>query len=104
MAFNWFKKLKNGLSKSATKVEKAFKSVIGKKSLDEQTLADLEDQLIMADLGIDSANQIVEKLRSHKFNLNKGEKCLVILPDSIRNYLTKFVNDTWMTKNNFKVK
>ena len=37
MAFNWFKKLKNGLSKSASKVEKAFKSVIGKKSLDEQT-------------------------------------------------------------------
>ena len=36
MAFNWFKKLKNGLSKSASKVENAFKSVIGKKSLDEQ--------------------------------------------------------------------
>ena len=74
MAFNWFKKLKNGLSKSASKVENAFKSVIGKKSLDEQTLTDLEDQLIMADLGVDSAKQIVEKLRVHKFNLKKGEK------------------------------
>ena len=74
MAFNWFKKLKNGLSKSASKVENAFKSVIGKKSLDEQTLTDLEDQLIMADLGLDAANQIVEKLRAHKFKLIKGEK------------------------------
>ncbi len=37
-------------------------------------------------------------------NLKENQKCLVILPDSIRNYLTKFVNDTWMTKNNFKVK
>ena len=63
MAFNWFKKLKNGLSKSASKVENAFKSVIGKKSLDEQTLTNLEDQLIMADLGLDAANQIVEKLK-----------------------------------------
>ena len=74
MAFNWFKKLKNGLSKSASKVENAFKSVIGKKSLDEQTLTDVEDQLIMADLGLDAANQIVEKLRAHKFKLIKGEK------------------------------
>ena len=28
--------------------------------------------------------------------LNQGDKCLVILPDSIRNYLTKFVDDKWM--------
>jgi len=34
-------------------------------------------------------------------NLNVGENCLVILPDSIRNYLSKFVDDEWMKKNNF---
>ena len=28
--------------------------------------------------------------------LNHGEKCLVILPDSIRKYLSKFVDDNWM--------
>ena len=33
--------------------------------------------------------------------LEKGDKCLVILPDSIRNYLTKFVDDTWMEEQNF---
>jgi len=33
--------------------------------------------------------------------LHKDEKCLVILPDSIRNYLTKFVDDPWMEKQNF---
>ena len=33
--------------------------------------------------------------------LNQGDNCLVILPDSIRNYLTKFVDDTWMEKQNF---
>ncbi len=30
--------------------------------------------------------------------LNIGQKCLVLLPDSIRNYLSKFVNDEWMEK------
>ena len=34
-------------------------------------------------------------------SLSKGQKCLIILPDSIRNYLSKFVDDDWMRKNNF---
>jgi cysteine synthase len=33
--------------------------------------------------------------------LKAGEKCLIILPDSIRNYLTKFVNDDWMAEQRF---
>jgi len=33
--------------------------------------------------------------------LNAGEKCLVILPDSVRNYLTKFVDDEWMAEQGF---
>ena len=33
--------------------------------------------------------------------LGSGQKCLVLLPDSIRNYLSKFVNDEWMEKNDF---
>ena len=33
--------------------------------------------------------------------LKSGENCLVILPDSIRNYLSKFVDDQWMKDNNF---
>ena len=30
--------------------------------------------------------------------LNENQNCLVILPDSIRNYLSKFVDDKWMEK------
>ncbi|QDP71729.1 pyridoxal-phosphate dependent enzyme [Legionella israelensis] len=33
--------------------------------------------------------------------LSAGQKCLVILPDSIRNYLSKFVNDEWMKEQGF---
>lgn len=29
-------------------------------------------------------------------SLSAGQKCLVILPDSVRNYLTKFVDENWM--------
>ena len=34
-------------------------------------------------------------------SLKKGQKCLVILPDSIRNYLSKFPDDVWMKENGF---
>lgn len=33
--------------------------------------------------------------------LKAGQKCLVILPDSIRNYLTKFADDKWMKAHDF---
>lgn len=34
-------------------------------------------------------------------HLKKGEKCVVVLADGIRNYLTKFVDDVWMKENGF---
>lgn len=33
--------------------------------------------------------------------LPTGKQCLVMLPDSIRNYLSKFPNDKWMQAHNF---
>lgn len=34
-------------------------------------------------------------------SLKQGQKCLVILPDSIRNYMSKFPNDEWMKQHGF---
>lgn len=33
--------------------------------------------------------------------LSKGQKCLVLLPDSIRNYMSKYANDEWMKQEGF---
>ncbi|KAG7315792.1 hypothetical protein KOW79_020658 [Hemibagrus wyckioides] len=33
--------------------------------------------------------------------LKEGQRCVVILPDSIRNYMSKFLNDTWMYQKGF---
>lgn len=35
-------------------------------------------------------------------SLKEGQKCVVLLPDSIRNYMTKFISDQWMEARNFK--
>lgn len=33
--------------------------------------------------------------------LKKGQNCVVLLPDGVRNYMTKFVDDKWMKENQF---
>ncbi|KAG6616097.1 Cystathionine beta-synthase [Phytophthora cinnamomi] len=33
--------------------------------------------------------------------LKAGQRCVVILPDSTRNYMSKFLNDAWMYENKF---
>ena len=33
--------------------------------------------------------------------LKKGQRCVVILPDGIRNYMTKFVDQQWMKQEGF---
>jgi cystathionine beta-synthase len=33
--------------------------------------------------------------------LKKGQRCVVLLADSVRNYMTKFLNDDWMKQNGF---
>jgi hypothetical protein len=34
-------------------------------------------------------------------DLEGAQKCLVILPDGVRNYLSKFLSDEWMKKEGF---
>ncbi len=34
-------------------------------------------------------------------SLSKDQNCVVILPDGIRNYMTKFIDDKWMEENRF---
>jgi cystathionine beta-synthase len=37
----------------------------------------------------------------HAKKLKKGQSCVVFLPDGVRNYLTKFLDDKWMIDNKF---
>ena len=50
-------------------------------------------------VGGSSGSAVWAALQAAK-ELKAGQNCVVILPDSIRNYLTKFVDDKWMVANN----
>ncbi|XP_030766540.1 cystathionine beta-synthase-like [Sitophilus oryzae] len=46
-------------------------------------------------VGMSSGAALVAALKAAK-GLKKGQNCVIMLPDSIRNYMTKFVSDRWM--------
>jgi cystathionine beta-synthase len=50
--------------------------------------------------GGSSGTAMVAALQEAK-KLKKGQNCVVILPDGVRNYMTKFVDDKWMQDNRF---
>lgn len=65
---NWLQRLSAGLKRSSDSLSSSIGAIFTKRKLDEATLQDLEDTLIAADLGIDTAMAITEKLRAEKFD------------------------------------
>src|SRR5882757_3770211 len=63
----WLSRLRSGLAKSTKRVTESITGLFTKKKLDQQTLDELEDALIQADLGVTVAARLVEKLGKERF-------------------------------------
>src|SRR5262249_57167791 len=63
----WLSRLREGLTKSTKRVTESITGLFTKKKLDQQTLDELEDALIQADLGVSVAARLVEKLGRERF-------------------------------------
>ncbi len=50
--------------------------------------------------GGSSGSAVVAALEAAK-DLKEGQRCVVILPDGVRNYLTKFMDDNWMSERHY---
>ena len=83
----WFQKLKTGLFKSSDKITQDVKKIFVNKKLDVQVLNDLEELLIMADLGPTAAEKLTAELANEKFDKN-------ITPDEVRIFLAKKIEET----------
>ena len=88
-----------------------FPDVLDNNLVDEYVKTEDEESFIMARrlikeegllCGGSCGSAMVAALKSAK-HLDKNKRCLVVLPDSIRNYMTKFPNDQWMKDQGFKV-
>ena len=64
----WLSRLTSGLSKSSGKIGGGLADIFSKRKPDDDTLSELEDLLIMADMGPQTAAWLVDSLRARKFD------------------------------------
>ncbi|RCL02371.1 MAG: fused signal recognition particle receptor [Candidatus Tokpelaia sp. JSC189] len=84
----WVTRLKLGLSRSSQKLGNSINSIFTKRKLDEKTLEELEDVLIQADLGIETATQITNTLHSGRFGKDiSTDEIRAIMSSEIRKIL-----------------
>ena len=64
----WFTRLKKGLKKSTSAVSDGISGIFTKRKLDDDTLEELEDLLITADLGVSVAGKVAAALSKDRYN------------------------------------
>lgn len=59
----WFSRMKEGLSKSRKNLSEGLTNIlIGGKEIDDELLEEVEDQLLVADIGVGATNRIIKNL------------------------------------------
>ena len=85
---SWLQKLKNGLGKTSAKVTGQLSSLLGRSKIDAASLEEVEDALIAADLGTQSAMRLAASMRKYKFDgLVTSESLAAALSDGITEIL-----------------
>ncbi|UCI20318.1 signal recognition particle-docking protein FtsY [Mesorhizobium sp. B2-1-8] len=64
---SWFQRMRDGLARSSRELTGNIAGVFTKRKLDEETLQDLEDVLIRADLGVETALRVTDSLASSRY-------------------------------------
>ena len=85
---SWFQRLKSGLSKTSSKLTEGITSVFTKRKLDASSIDDLEDLLIQADLGVDTAMRITDKISDGRYDKGiSADEVREILADEVESVL-----------------
>ena len=64
---SWIERLRQGLSRTSAQLTSQITSLFTKRKLDDETLQDLEDLLIQADLGVETALRITDTLSAERY-------------------------------------
>lgn len=83
----FFSRLKDGLSKTRNSFSSGINSIFsGFSEIDDEFYEDLEEQLVMADIGVDTSMQIIENLahRVKEEKIKEAGACRTILMDTIK--------------------
>jgi fused signal recognition particle receptor len=70
----WFQRLRAGLSRSSAALKNNITAIVSRKKLDQATLDALEEALIAADLGVETAMELVAQLGKSRFGKEVSEQ------------------------------
>jgi fused signal recognition particle receptor len=85
---SWIERLRQGLSRTSAQLTSQITSLFTKRKLDDDTLQDLEDLLIQADLGVETALRITDTLAAERYGKDvTGEDVSKIMASEISKVL-----------------
>ncbi|QKV19940.1 signal recognition particle-docking protein FtsY [Oricola thermophila] len=85
---NWIARLTGGLSRSSRQLTENIAAVFTRRKLDEDTLEELEDILLQADLGVETAMRITDTLASGRYGKEvSGEEVRGVMAEEIAKVL-----------------
>ncbi|GEO85876.1 signal recognition particle-docking protein FtsY [Ciceribacter naphthalenivorans] len=85
---SWFQRLRQGLARTSSQLTGQIAALFTKRKLDEDTLDELEDLLIQADLGVETAMRITGALSSERYGKDvSGEDVAAIMASEITKVL-----------------
>ena len=80
----WLQRLKRGLGRSSAKLGEGITGIFTKRKLDDETLEELEELLIQADMGMAIATEVTGRLRKTRF----GQE---VSPEEVRGALAEVI-------------
>ncbi|MGI1679559.1 MAG: signal recognition particle-docking protein FtsY [Cellvibrionaceae bacterium] len=87
-----FSRIKQGLSRTSSQFSDGIGSLLfGKKEIDDELLEEIETQLLMADVGIETTTKIIDELtkKVERKQLADGDALFVALQESLKELLKK---------------
>lgn len=86
----FFEKLKSGLNKTKISIDDKINGVFSTfRKVDEELLEELEEALIMSDIGMNTSLEVISRLRNRikKENIKEAEEVKKVLREEIQNIL-----------------
>ncbi len=90
----FFKRLKDGLSKTRHSIVDSFSSVFGASSIDDDFYEELEETFIMADMGYETTEKVIENLKE------RVKEAKIKEPAACKELIINIIRDQMMVDDN----
>jgi fused signal recognition particle receptor len=85
---SWWQRLSGGLKRSSSVLSTAISDLMVKQKLDVATIEEIEDVLIRADLGLDTALRVAEALSEGRYNVATADAIKAVVAEEVEKALT----------------